>query len=152
MGILKDAILAAIQQEHPDAHWVGNEKPHMIESTAQAKYNDVRRVERTILKAFTRQERRQNKMATLIKTDGSKLEIQPQNGLDFQLDELQKFVDGYIEIINLHNGDILVINDNGKDVLDSNETATEIAHKHNAIFGWDYICGDVVMCKDREVL
>lgn len=33
-------------------------------------------------------------MATLIKTDGSKLEIQPQNGLDFQLDELQKFVDG----------------------------------------------------------
>ena len=48
-------------------------------------------------------------MATLIKTDGSKLEIQPQNGLDFQLDELQKFVDGYIDIINLHNGDILVI-------------------------------------------
>lgn len=92
-----------------------------------------------------------NKMATLIKTDGSKLEIQPQNGLDFQLDELQKFVDGYIEIINLHNGDILVINDNGKDVLDSNETATEIAHKHNAILGWDYICGDVVMCKDEEV-
>ena len=90
-------------------------------------------------------------MATLIKTDGSKLEIQPQNGLDFQLDELQKFVDGYIEIINLHNGDILVINDNGKDVLDSNETATEIAHKHNAILGWDYICGDVGMCKDEEV-
>lgn len=45
-------------------------------------------------------------MATLIKTDGSKLEIQPQNGLGFQLDELQKFVDGYIDIINLHNGDI----------------------------------------------
>lgn len=42
MGILKDAILAAIQQEHPDAHWVGNEKPHMIESTAQAKMFDNR--------------------------------------------------------------------------------------------------------------
>ena len=40
-------------------------------------------------------------MATLIKTDGSKLEIQPQNGLDFQLDELQKFVDGYIDIMKL---------------------------------------------------
>ena len=49
-GILKDAILAAIQQEHPDAHWVGNEKPHMIESTAQAKHNDVRRVERNYTK------------------------------------------------------------------------------------------------------
>jgi hypothetical protein len=46
MGILKDAILAAIKEEHPDAHWVGNEKPHVIESAAQAKYNDVRRVER----------------------------------------------------------------------------------------------------------
>ena len=40
----------SIQQEHPDAHWVGNEKPHMIESTAQAKYNDVRRVERNYTK------------------------------------------------------------------------------------------------------
>lgn len=47
---MKDAILAAIQQEHPDAHWVENEKPHMIESTAQAKYNDVRRVERNYTK------------------------------------------------------------------------------------------------------
>lgn len=35
---------------NPDAHWVGNEKPHMIESTAQAKYNDVRRVERNYTK------------------------------------------------------------------------------------------------------
>ena len=50
MGILKDAILAAIQQEHPDAHWVENEKTHMIESTVQAKYNDVRRVERNYTK------------------------------------------------------------------------------------------------------
>lgn len=48
-------------------------------------------------------------MATLIKTDGSKLEIQPQNGLGFQLDELQKFVDGYIDIINLHNGEKVLI-------------------------------------------
>ena len=90
-------------------------------------------------------------MATLIKTDGSKLEIQPQNGLDFQLDELQKFVDGYIDIINLHNGVFLEINDRGKAFLVPKKPATEIAHKHNAIFGWDYICGDVVMCKDEEV-
>lgn len=90
-------------------------------------------------------------MATLIKTDGSKQEIQPKNGLDFQLDELQKFVDGYIEIVNLHNGYVLVINDNGKDVLDANENATDIAHRYNAIFWCDYICGDVVMCKDGEV-
>ena len=90
-------------------------------------------------------------MATLIKTDGSKLEIQPQNGLDFQLDELQKFVDGYIDIINLHNGDILVINDDGKDFYPVNHRATEIAHTNNAIFPFDYIAGDVVLCEDKEV-
>lgn len=46
MGLLKDVILSEIQKTHPDAIWVGNKKPYVIESTAQAKYNDVRRVER----------------------------------------------------------------------------------------------------------
>ncbi|MGN1216924.1 MAG: hypothetical protein ACI4TD_02995 [Phocaeicola sp.] len=91
-------------------------------------------------------------MATLIKADGTKTEIQPKNGTDFKLKELQEYVDGYIDIINLRNGDILVINDNGKDVLSVNENATKIAHSHRAIFEWDYICGDVLMCKDKEVL
>lgn len=90
-------------------------------------------------------------MATLIKTDGSKTEVQPQNGLDFQLEELQTYVDGYIEIVNLNNGDILIINENGKDVLDVNEEATRIAQRHRAIFWYDYICGDAVLCKDEEV-
>lgn len=27
MGILKDIILETIRETHPDAHWVGNEKP-----------------------------------------------------------------------------------------------------------------------------
>lgn len=38
-------------------------------------------------------------MATLIKADGTKKEIQPQNGTDFSLEELQKYVDGYIQVI-----------------------------------------------------
>ena len=33
-------------------------------------------------------------MATLIKADGTQTEIQPQNGTDFSLEELQKYVDG----------------------------------------------------------
>lgn len=49
-GNIERCNFSGIQQEHPDAHWVGNEKPHMIESTAQAKYNDVRRVERNYTK------------------------------------------------------------------------------------------------------
>ena len=36
-------------------------------------------------------------MATLIKADGTIEEIKPKNGTDFQLEELQKYVDGNIE-------------------------------------------------------
>lgn len=90
-------------------------------------------------------------MATLIKSDGTKTEIQPQNGTYFKLEELQKYVDGNIDIINLRNGEILVINDNGKDFYPTNKTATEIAHKHNAIFYYDWIDGDVILCKNEEV-
>nr|DAP58047.1 MAG TPA: hypothetical protein [Caudoviricetes sp.] len=50
MGLLKDIILSEIQKVHPDAHWVGNEKPYVIESTAQATYNDVRRIKRNYTK------------------------------------------------------------------------------------------------------
>ena len=46
-------------------------------------------------------------MATLIKADGTWAEIQPENGTDFKLEELQAYVDGYIEIVNLRNGEIL---------------------------------------------
>ena len=54
-------------------------------------------------------------MATLIKADGTRTEIQPKNGTNFKLEELQEYVDGYIEIVNLRNGEILVINEDGKD-------------------------------------
>lgn len=90
-------------------------------------------------------------MATLLKSDGTKQEIQPKNGTDFKLEELQKYVNGYIEIVNLRNGEILVINDNGKEVYPTNQAATELANKHRAIFPNDWIDGDVVLCKDEEV-
>lgn len=90
-------------------------------------------------------------MATLIKSNGTKRTIQPNNGTDFKLDELLGYVDGYIDIINLHNGEILVINDDGKERYPTNKAATKIALEHSAIFEWDWIDGDVVLCKKEEV-
>lgn len=90
-------------------------------------------------------------MATLIKADGMIKEIKPENGTDFQLEELQKYVHGYIEIIDLRNGEILVVNDDGKDRYETNKAATQLAHDNRAIFGWDWIDGDVVHCKSEEV-
>ena len=72
-------------------------------------------------------------MATLIKADGTRTEIQPKNGTDFKLEELQAYVDGYI------------------DRYDTNKAATDLAHQHHALFPGDYIDGDVVLCKDEEV-
>ena len=70
-------------------------------------------------------------MATLIKADGTKETIQPQNGTDFSLEELQKYVDGYIQEVCLNNqeDEILVLNEDGKDRYTTNKTATELALK-----------------------
>lgn len=81
----------------------------------------------------------------IIKTDGTKVNIEPKNGVRFTLEELQSAVGGYIEIINLNNDSVLVVNENGKLYnLELNKTATVIAHYHRAIFASDYIVGDVV--------
>lgn len=92
-------------------------------------------------------------MATLIKADGTKKTIQPQNGTDFSLEELQKYVDGYIEVVYLRNqeDEIMVINEDGKERYPTNQTATKLALKHRAIFPQDWIDGDVVLCKNSEV-
>lgn len=44
-------------------------------------------------------------MAKIIKTDGTIVEVTPQNGTDFQLEELQKIVGGYIEVLRLTDND-----------------------------------------------
>lgn len=90
-------------------------------------------------------------MATLLKSDGTQTAIQPKNGTDFTLEELQGYVDGYIDIVNLRNGEILVINDDGKERYPTNKAATKMALEHGAIFDWDWIDGDVVLCKNEEV-
>jgi len=93
-------------------------------------------------------------MATLIKADGTQTGIQPQNGTDFSLEELQNYVDGYIQVIYLHNqeDEILVLNEDGKSQQRQlNMAATELALFNRAIFRWDHIVGDVVLCKSEEV-
>ena len=46
-------------------------------------------------------------MAKIIKTDGTIVEVTPQNGTDFQLEELQKIVGGYIEVLRLTDNEII---------------------------------------------
>lgn len=91
-------------------------------------------------------------MATLIKIDGTRETIQPKNGKCFELEELQNQVGGFIEHVGLSEEEIMVVNEEGKLMnLAVNENATDIALDNEAITFWDFIVGNVVICKKSEL-
>lgn len=61
MGLLKDIILETIRETHPDADWVGNEKPRVIKSTKQGKYDDLRKVENNYVRGVNKARKESNK-------------------------------------------------------------------------------------------
>ena len=61
MGLLKDIILETIRKTHPDAHWVENEKPRMIKSVAQSKYDNLRKVESNYARGVSKARKDSNK-------------------------------------------------------------------------------------------
>lgn len=89
-------------------------------------------------------------MARLYKTNGEVIEVSPKNNRDFTLKELQNFVEGGIEIINLTTKKILIVNEEGKiNKLPFNESATELWKKY---YGrTDYIVGNALLCNSDEV-
>ena len=91
------------------------------------------------------------KYGYLIKETGDVEIIRPQNGEDYSLEELQKAVDGFIDIINLNNGKIMVLNDEGKFTKGLNAAATFLAHIHHSVAPRDYVAGDVVVCPSEMV-
>lgn len=89
--------------------------------------------------------------AILINTDGRMQGVRPANGGDFSLEELQGFVEGFIEIVELTPNVIMVVNEEGKGVLEPNPTATVLAKARGAIFPHDYIAGNALMCPSNMV-
>lgn len=96
----------------------------------------------------------QDDKAYWIETDGTVSEVTPNNGTDFQLDELQGFVRGKgeggesdtITIVYLPRERVMVANDDGRIIgLEHNSKATEEYHLaggalHNPIVGNVLIC------------
>lgn len=69
-------------------------------------------------------------MADLIKTDGSITKVVPENGEFFSLEELQGFVGGLIDVVELPSGRAIYINDEGKNIgLPVNWQAQEMIWK-----------------------
>lgn len=86
--------------------------------------------------------------AYLVTVEGSIHEITPQNGTDFELEELQELVDGPIEVVQVTDEQIIVVHEEGKFCKTINLKATEWAHEKRCIFADDYLCGNVVICPD----
>lgn len=89
-------------------------------------------------------------MAVILKTNGERQEVSPENGTDIKLEQLQEIVGGCIDCVGISGDEIMVFNDEGKLMgLPINREATEIFQKH---FNTDdFIVGDVLICKDDEV-
>ena len=86
--------------------------------------------------------------AKLYKADGTIIEVVPANGTDFQLDELQAMVDGYIEIVPAGNGKIMVIDEEGKLKGKPVNDAATIIHYAKKL---DYVDSErVVVCGHSE--
>lgn len=84
-------------------------------------------------------------MAQIIKTTGEIIETEPSNGTDFSLTELQAVVGGFIEVVYLPDGRLMVVNEEGKlNGLPINEKASELYP--------DLIVGDVLVCEYYEIV
>lgn len=87
------------------------------------------------------------KRATIFQVDGTRREVTPADGVYFSLEEMQKIVGGYIQILPLNEEMMLVVNEDGKIMdppLPVNPSATLFTR--NLIANDDLIVGDVLIC------
>ena len=87
-------------------------------------------------------------MAKLIKANGEIRDVKPLNGKEFEIEEIQSLVGGYVEYVPAaKRGYVLAVNEDGKPIgLPFNSKATMLAFIYA-----DYIAGDAVYCKREEV-
>jgi hypothetical protein len=86
----------------------------------------------------------------LYKTNGEIEEVEPENGEDFKLAELQKMVEGNIEIVPLDKSEIIVVNEEGKlEGLPANGAATR--RWREAHGPTDVIVGNALVCDGSMV-
>lgn len=87
----------------------------------------------------------ETKSAKIIYTDKEAEDYTPKNGKTFEFDELKGIVDGYIEIVRLNDGRVIVIDLDGKSKNKAvNIPATNILRRDH--FTTDYIVGTAIVC------
>lgn len=91
-------------------------------------------------------------MAVIYKTNGERVGIDPANGKNFSLEEMQKAVGGYVQILRMDLDGIpriLICNEEGKlEGLPVNDTVTALVRSAG---GFDEIVGDVLICLPEQL-
>ena len=88
-------------------------------------------------------------MTEIIKTDGTRQPVQPANGSDFTLEEMQAIVGGYM--VELDGSTTMVVNEEGKLIpLSLNLEASRIFRAHHPA-SKDFIVGDVLVCNNNQI-
>lgn len=93
-------------------------------------------------------------MATVLYADGRQRDVEPNNGTDFQLEELYRLLDvKMIEVVPLRETEQLMIIDEEGKLNDKphNRVATAIAHFQSAIMPDDHIVGHALICDKSEL-
>jgi hypothetical protein len=86
-------------------------------------------------------------MATIYRTDDTVEEVEPRNGTDFSLEEMQKIVGGFIEVFLLKENRFMIVNEEGKlFYLPLNKNATLLYGNLN-----DVIVGDALVCSRDQI-
>ena len=89
-------------------------------------------------------------MATLIRATGEQITVKPASGGKFTLEELQGFVSGFIERIDLENGKAMYINEDGKALQMNRNIAATVCLQQRGCLQGDYIAGDAVILDYSE--
>lgn len=85
------------------------------------------------------------KTAKIVYPDKDSEDYTPKNGTTFELEELQEVVGGYIEIIRLNDGRVIVVNEEGLlQGLPVNIEATNILRRDHSTT--QYIVGNAIVC------
>ena len=89
-------------------------------------------------------------MAQIIKSNGETKTVEPKNGTDFKLEDLQAIVGGYIQIAYLRDDEIMVMDDEGKLKEKDLNLQASLRYRRD-VNPYDSIVGDVLICKTNQV-
>lgn len=89
-------------------------------------------------------------MGLLIEANGKKKTVIPKEGAHYTLEELQGYVGGYVERIDMFNGSAMYVDEDGKAKnLPYNTFATKVLMKLGAL-PCDYIRGNALIVRNEE--